>query len=559
VLITSRTDMSARLSTRYFLASIVLLVALVAAFTATTARRTQAQLRAELERTSQSLADALEAGSRNAVRGDALVEAAVAQRLFDNARLVDELLRRPIDPDDLTRLARRNGLRRIDLLDLDGRPWTPPAPPWMRGGGPPMMHGPRGEGVGPEGPMPMRYMWGRRWMAPLAPDAGERPAPSAIRDRRFWEGSVFGVAIGATSFPGIIAVHADAAELVEFRRDVGVDRQLAELAGRAGVASVSLLGPDRVVLASAAPAEPVTGGRFEIARPFALGGGRQGELTVAFSTEPLERAWRRDVQAGIGLGAAVLLVGGVGLGLIFWAQQRHLRELRALETEMAQRERLAALGDVAAAFAHEVRNPLNAVSMGLQRLRAEFAPAPADEYARFVDLMQGEVTRLNTIVEDFLALARPLPLTPARVAVDTLLGELAALVEAQARAASIDVRVAAPSSLPRVVADRDHLKQVLLNLVLNAVQAAGRGGRVTLEAQPARDGITIVVADTGPGIAPDVLPRIFDPYFTTRNGGLGLGLTIARRIVQAHGGSLEVESTPGAGARFTVRLPGVPR
>jgi signal transduction histidine kinase len=252
-------------------------------------------------------------------------------------------------------------------------------------------------------------------------------------------------------------------------------------------------------------------------------------------------------------------VGGVGLGLIFWAQQRHLRELRALETEMAQRERLAALGDVAAAFAHEVRNPLNAVSMGLQRLRAEFAPAPADEYARFVDLMQGEVTRLNTIVEDFLALARPLPLTPARVAVDTLLGELAALVEAQARAASIDVRVAAPSSLPRVVADRDHLKQVLLNLVLNAVQAAGRGGRVTLEAQPARDGITIVVADTGPGIAPDVLPRIFDPYFTTRNGGLGLGLTIARRIVQAHGGSLEVESTPGAGARFTVRLPGVPR
>jgi signal transduction histidine kinase len=145
------------------------------------------------------------------------------------------------------------------------------------------------------------------------------------------------------------------------------------------------------------------------------------------------------------------------------------------------------------------------------------------------------------------------------VAVDTLLGELAALVEAQARAASIDVRVAAPSSLPRVVADRDHLKQVLLNLVLNAVQAAGRGGRVTLEAQPARDGITIVVADTGPGIAPDVLPRIFDPYFTTRNGGLGLGLTIARRIVQAHGGSLEVESTPGAGARFTVRLPGVPR
>jgi two-component system sensor histidine kinase HydH len=552
--------MSARLSTRYFLASIVLLVALVAAFTVTTARRTQAQLQAELERASQSLADALETGSRNAVRGDALVEAAVAQRLFDNARLVDELLRRPIDLDDLARLARRNGLRRIDLLDLDGRPWTPPAPPWTRGGGPPMMHGPRADGAGLEpGPMRMRYMWGRRWMAPLAPDAGEQPAPSAIRDRRFWEGDVFGVAVGATSFPGIIAVHADAAELVEFRRDVGVDRQLAELAGRAGVAAVSLLGPDRVVLASAAPAGPVTGSHFEIARPLALGGGRQGELTVAFSTEPLDRAWRRDVQAGIGLGAAVLVVGGVGLGLIFWVQQRHLRELRALEAEMAQRERLAALGDVAAAFAHEVRNPLNAVSMGLQRLRAEFAPAPADEYARFVDLMQGEVTRLNAIVEEFLTLSRPLPLTTAPVALDTLLGELAALVQAQARAAAVDVRVVTPWPMPCIVADRDHLKQVLLNLVLNAVQAAGRRGRVTVEAQPARDGVSIVVADTGAGIAPDVLPRIFDPYFTTKSGGLGLGLTIARRIVQTHGGTLEVESTPGAGARFTVRLPGAPR
>jgi signal transduction histidine kinase len=550
--------MTARVSARYFVASVVLLIALVAASTVSTARRTQAELRAQFEQTGRALADAVEAGSRHAIRGNALVEETIARRLFDNARLVDELLRRPFDVAELPRLAKRNGLQRIDLLDLDGRPWTPPAPPWMRMGG--MMGAPaESPATAPPAERPMmRYMWGHRWG--VAPDAGTAPAPSAVRDRRFWDGSVFGVAIGATSFRGIIVVHADAAEILDFRRDVGVDRQLADLAARAGVAAVTLAAPDRTVLASAgAPGDAAGPGRFEVARPLTLEGGREAVLSVAFSTEPMERAWRRDVRAGLGLGAGVLAFGGVGMALIFWVQQRHLRELGALEGELARRERLAALGDVAAAFAHEVRNPLNAVSMGLQRLRAEFAPAPADEYARFVDLMQGEVKRLNAIVEEFLTLARPLPLARAPIPVDTLVAELAALVDAQARAASITVRVNVPQPSPVVLGDRQHLQQVLLNLVLNAVQAMRAGGTLTIEAQSGRDGVSLVVADTGAGIPADVLPRVFDPYFTTRTDGLGLGLTIARRIVEAHGGAIELDSQAGRGTRVRLRLPAAPR
>jgi signal transduction histidine kinase len=106
-----------------------------------------------------------------------------------------------------------------------------------------------------------------------------------------------------------------------------------------------------------------------------------------------------------------------------------------------------------------------------------------------------------------------------------------------------------------VIADRDHLRQVLLNLVLNAAQAMrARGGSVTLGAAATRDGAVITVTDTGPGIPPDVLPRIFDPYFTTRPDGLGLGLTISRRIVEAHGGVLDVESRPGRTV-FSLTLP----
>lgn len=568
-----------KLFPRYFLASLALLFALVATYAAWTTHRSQVELRAQMDQKAFALADAVEAGSRNAIRSNALMEEMIADRLLDNARLIDALLAHPLDPDDLPRIAARNRLRRVDLLDLEGRPWTPPLPP--RGMMAMMKAPPAGsERLGPDRSM-MRYMWGRRWARPPETGGGAPAAPPAVTERRFWQGSLFGVAIGARSFPGIIAVHADADDIVSFQRAIGVERQIAELAGQAGIVAVGLLGPDLSVLAHSDPtrigarvADAALAGAlserralsrlmsgndsapvFEVARALTLEGGHPALLTIAFSTAPMQAAWRRDLRAGVALGASVLLVGALGLAAIFFVQQRHLRELGAVEREMERRQRLAAVGDVAAAFAHEVRNPLNAVSMGLQRLRTEFTPEPAGEYGRFVDLVQGEVRRLNVIVEQFISLARPLPLQPAAVAGGELLRELAALVEGQALSAGVELRLAVPAELPPLVADRDHLKQVLLNLILNALQAmAGRGGTLTLGAEAGRDDVALTVADTGPGIPADTLPRIFDPYFTTKAGGLGLGLTIARRIVEAHGGALEAENLPRAGARFRVRL-----
>lgn len=585
-------------SPRYFLASLALLVVLVALYAASSARRTQAELRDQAEQKGLALADGVEAASRHAIRSNALIEEMIAQRLLDNARLVDELLRWPaFTPDELPRIAARNRLSRIDLLDLQGRPWTPPPlspfprhrmmmgmmgppgspPPDQPGQGPPEL--PSFGSRPPERPM-MHFMWGQRWgRPPLAPE-GEGPPPPAIQDRKFWEGSVFGVAVGARSFPGVIAVHADADYVLNFRKEIGVEQQIEDIGRQAGVSAVALLGPDLTVVAHTDRArigsrldDPAlataareqrglsrlvqAGGEevFEVIRPIRLDGARLGLVAVDFSTEPMQRAWRRDLRAGLVLGASVLLAGALGLAGIFYVQQRYLRERSALEAAMARRERLAGLGDVAAAFAHEVRNPLNAVSIGLQRLRAEFNPEPADEYAQFVDLMQGEVRRLNAIVEEFIALARPLPVKPLPMDAADLVRETAALVEPEARQASVDLRVTAPPALP-LTADRDHLKQVLLNLALNAVQAMREaGGTLSIEAAGTRETVTLTVADTGPGIAPEVLPRIFDPYFTTKRGGLGLGLTIARRIAEAHGGVLEADSQPGRGARFRVSLP----
>ncbi|MBI1736214.1 MAG: hypothetical protein HYR51_13660 [Candidatus Rokubacteria bacterium] len=562
--------MSTRTSARYFVASIALLVAVVGIYAVTTARRTQAELRAQLEQKALAIADAVNAASVNALRSNELVERMIAERLMDNARLVDALLARPLPSDMLRTVAEQNGLRRIDLLDLDGTPWTPPSPPFMSGPGPPAGQRPM-----------MPFMWGPRWRRMHQPPETD-PPPAVIKDRRFWEGSVFGVAIGARSFRGIIAVHADAGYVLNFRREIGVDRLLADLGRQPGVAGVTLLADDFTILADSDATKigqrvddgtlrtaAVNGSadsrfverdgvrRLEVLRALPLDGERVGRLLVAFSTDAMTRAWRQDMRAGAVLAGAALLVGGLGLALIFWVQQRHLGDVRRLEAHIAQRDRLAAVGDVAAAFAHEVRNPLNAVSMGLQRLRAEFAPEPAAEYARCVTLMQGEARRLNAIVEQFIAMARPLPLKPAPLVVGDLLRELGDLVEADARAAGVTVRLAVDDGLPVVVADRDHVKQVLLNLALNAIQAMPAGGVVTVGATAARDTLVLTVDDTGPGIPADVRGRVFDPYFTTKRNGLGLGLTIARRIAEAHGGALTAESRPD-GTRFRFTLPVTP-
>jgi signal transduction histidine kinase len=194
--------------------------------------------------------------------------------------------------------------------------------------------------------------------------------------------------------------------------------------------------------------------------------------------------------------------------------------------------------------------------MGLQRLKIEFQPADEPvHYSQLTEQMLGEVHRLNAIVEQFLSLARPIDLKPEAIVAKDLLHELATLMEDEARQSQVQIRVVAPPTLPALKADREFLRQTLLNLILNGLQAMPEGGTLTLEAKTSKRNFLISVTDSGTGLAPENYKRIFDPYFTTKAKGSGLGLAISRRIIEAHGGTISGANASGGGCRFEISLP----
>lgn len=220
--------------------------------------------------------------------------------------------------------------------------------------------------------------------------------------------------------------------------------------------------------------------------------------------------------------------------------------------------RLAALGTMSAGLAHEIRNPLAAIKGAAQLIRAG---APDD--GEMVDIVVKEVDRLNTVVTQFLEYARPLQLRRELVEVGALLGRARLLLQGQCPP-EVEIQVEVEAEAPPVAVDEGKVGQVLLNLGLNGIQAMKRGGQLQLRAArgvlrdpKARDApaLLIAVSDSGVGIAPDDLDKLFVPFFTTRHDGTGLGLAICRRIVREHGGELDVESAVGRGTTFTLRLP----
>jgi signal transduction histidine kinase len=250
---------------------------------------------------------------------------------------------------------------------------------------------------------------------------------------------------------------------------------------------------------------------------------------------------------------------------------RNLGYLSQVHSTLNYSRKLAALGRLMTGVAHEVKNPLNAMTIHLELLKQKLAAVPelvtvsagggspgprGTDLSKHVHVISSEIRRLDEVVNGFLKFARPDELKLQPVKLDALVSDVVTTAMPEAAARNVTIRTECPSSVPAIDADPGMLGQALLNLAINACQAMPNGGTLRISCRTDdRRRVVVDVEDTGVGIPPEHLSRIFDLYFTTKKEGSGIGLSMVYRIVQLHDGEVEVQSTPGHGTRFRLMFP----
>lgn len=237
----------------------------------------------------------------------------------------------------------------------------------------------------------------------------------------------------------------------------------------------------------------------------------------------------------------------------FMVVLKDLSELKNLEKEIQRREKLAAVGNLAAGIAHEVRNPLSSIKGYATHLGGLFEPGSDNRKA--AEIMGEEVDRVNRVISELLEFARPSDLQLKPTEIKTLIDHCVKIVAHEAEFAGVAVETRMDQTIPDVMLDPDRMTQVLLNLLINAIQAMDKGGSLTVDAHIMDHEICVNVSDTGPGISEEDLAHVFNPYFTRKKNGTGLGLAIVLKIVENHGGSVQIKSRANQGTTVSLTLP----
>ncbi len=299
---------------------------------------------------------------------------------------------------------------------------------------------------------------------------------------------------------------------------------------------------------------------LEVLLPFKMNGQVVGKARVGLETQETDELLiekRRHIFVWTGL---MVAVGFLAMRLLYRTQNRHLAKLQAVRERLYQAEKLSSLAKLGAEVAHEVRNPLNGISMAVQRLQRDFAPAENEqkheEFEYITHKVRDEIRRINAIIEDFLSLSRSDRLEFRRHSLKDVLAKTVFLVMEEVRAKGIRIEKQWEQGSFSMLVDANKMEQALLNLLRNAADSVAARGtvRISLE-HSGKNLVSIKIRDTGPGISPGEAQRVFEPYYSTKEKGTGLGLSIAREIILAHGGEIRVASEPGKGTTFEVRLP----
>jgi signal transduction histidine kinase len=261
----------------------------------------------------------------------------------------------------------------------------------------------------------------------------------------------------------------------------------------------------------------------------------------------------REISEALAAQAAVALENA----RLYQEARRAYRELRDAQSRIIQSEKMAVLGTFASGLAHEVRNPLNSIALQLsllERRTARLDPKAAESTSELVAIIREEVRRLDSLVGEFLLFARSSQVRHQATDLRALAAEVVKLLDPEARAAGVELALEpGVGDAPRSEVDAERIKQVLINLVRNAIEAMHDGGRVSVADATTLEAAWLHVRDDGPGLPEDL--EVFQLFVTSKPGGTGLGLPIAQQIVNEHGGEITAESSRGHGTTFSVRLP----
>ncbi|MBK7259981.1 MAG: hypothetical protein IPI01_19710 [Ignavibacteriae bacterium] len=504
------------------------------------------------------LVEVVHQSSVNTILSTEQNEALLTERLLNNAWFIAELDRTgPLTEQRLAAIAEANHIFRINIFDPAGNKVLS------------NHRAEEGHGIGAGRHRPADVI------APIL--RGDTTVMViGLKDARMEQGQRYAVAVRRhRPEGGAIVLNLDAAELLEFRKRIGIGKLIRDLGDNSGIVFAALQDQQGIIAASGevkelssfdadpfldlAMSSDTTLTRetdfgettvFEVVHPLAIEGSMLGVLRLGLSMEEVRAAEDRMQRRMIIVLFVLLLLASLATVAII-ANRNYQR----VQRELQRAEKLSALGELASGVAHEIRNPLNAIAMIAQRFAHEFTPAQdAEEYRTLTGVLRSEADRVNGIIGTFLRFARPPRLQLEPVVPGELITHCATLVESQMKAKG--VRFSATSAGDTAVPlDRGQMTQALLNLLLNALEATPAGGTVTLASRVDADGLSITVADSGHGIPPDAMEKIFNLYYTTKPDGTGMGLPMAHQIIAQHKGTLDVESVKGEGTVCRVTIP----